>query len=924
LIPSGGEPADEAAARVKHAPARLRPVAIAYVVLMAAVVGVAVPLGLATLSALHTESNRLRPAQTQLNRLFTDAVDQETGARGYVITANPTFLEPYDQGRTDGAQAAATLTHLVAHTSLAASVATELRALSDWQQQAGAEVATVQAGRQSQAAALVAEGKSKAEFDALRASTTNLAAAIDAQDAVARHRLTTLTIALLIVLAAGLVVAVIVGVLARRWVRGWTAALRRSEERFRALVMASTPIVWSADETGMIVDDSPGWRAATGQTVEEYLGRGWRDAVHPDDLESALAFGQEARESGTATEVAFRLRMADGTYRRMMSRAIPLRRDGRVVEWVGATTDVEDFLAATSSTHRLLDVTAALSSALSGADVSSTLIQHVSKALGAYAGTLAIETAGELQVIETVGFDATVGSYWQGRTLTEDSPLLDCVIRQTTVTVASPDEFLARYPSFAGKLGTSSKAWVATPFIAVGVSGAIGLSFAEPHRFTPDELLYLEGAAAQAAQAMERARLFDAEQAARAEVQAARDRLALLNDVSVAVSAGLSPSEVVERLTRVLVDRFADLVVVYVPEGSLLRRLSSAALFGMLDDDEVLLSLDSPAPGAVAFRTGQAQITQVSPALADAMGIAHPFATGRDTPQVHSKVTVPLVARGAVIGSLGLGAAGDRVFTTDDVPLVTGIAVRAAMAIDNATRYTVDREIATVLQRAMLPNRLPAIPGLWLDAAFRPASSEVDVGGDWYDVIPIDDTRVVVALGDAMGKGLSAAVIMSELRSALRAFAVLDPEPLTVLGRLDDFARREHAHAMVTLAYALIDLPTGTTTIAHAGHPPVLHIRADHSAAYVDGGRSTPIGLGYRDVRRPATVTARLAPGDTLVLYSDGLIEDRRRDVDVGLAALLAAAETVPRPPSHLCEMLIKLLHPSADDDTALLAVSIT
>jgi serine phosphatase RsbU (regulator of sigma subunit) len=228
--------------------------------------------------------------------------------------------------------------------------------------------------------------------------------------------------------------------------------------------------------------------------------------------------------------------------------------------------------------------------------------------------------------------------------------------------------------------------------------------------------------------------------------------------------------------------------------------------------------------------------------------------------------------------------------------------------------------VAETLQRGLLPE-LPVVPGLEVGARYLPSGPAGRVGGDWYDLISMPDGRVVAAVGDVAGHGLHAASLMGQLATALRAYALQDPSPESVLGGLNrllcHFAREEIA----TLVYALLDPSDGTMTVAYAGHPPALLIRADGTAELVEGGRGTLLGISPGIVE---SISVPWAPGDALVLYTDGLVERRRESMADSLARLVSSAASMPAgEPAALAEHLVDDLAPDGerDDDVAVLAI---
>jgi phosphoserine phosphatase RsbU/P len=235
------------------------------------------------------------------------------------------------------------------------------------------------------------------------------------------------------------------------------------------------------------------------------------------------------------------------------------------------------------------------------------------------------------------------------------------------------------------------------------------------------------------------------------------------------------------------------------------------------------------------------------------------------------------------------------------------------------------RQVAVTLQTSMLPETLPSDPRLQLSAHYRPGVEGLEVGGDWYDAFTLDGDRVAVVVGDVVGRGLSAAAAMGQLRSAVRALATTDAGPASLLEHLDRFVDGFPAAQTATLAYAELDLRDGRVRYACAGHPPPVVVDPDGRPALLWGGRSAPLGAQIlTSTRDEATVD--LAPGSRLALYTDGLVERRDQPLDDridGLAAALGALAR--RPVAHYAEDVTEQVLADVDvvdDDVCLLALA--
>jgi PAS domain S-box-containing protein len=306
----------------------------------------------------------------------------------------------------------------------------------------------------------------------------------------------------------------------------------------------------------------------------------------------------------------------------------------------------------------------------------------------------------------------------------------------------------------------------------------------------------------------------------------------------------------------------------------------------------------------------------------------------------HSLMIVPLRARGAMLGMAAfIRHRRPESFEDDDLALAEEIVARAAVCIDNARRYTRERATALALQRSLLPQRLPAPAAVEVATRYLPAGSRAAVGGDWFDVIRLSGSRVGLVVGDVTGHGLHAAATMGRLRTAVRTLADIDLEPGELLTRLDDVVTRladeeglpegdeGAADLSATCLYAVYDQVTRRCSLASAGHPPPAVVAPGGTVRFLDLPAAPPLGLGGLPFEEAET---ELAEGSLLVLYTDGLIESRQRDIGTGLTAMrkvLTGVRLQPGTPPHavpsleaICDSLVDALLPErAEDDAALL-----
>ncbi|MEU2673161.1 SpoIIE family protein phosphatase [Streptomyces sp. NPDC007164] len=290
----------------------------------------------------------------------------------------------------------------------------------------------------------------------------------------------------------------------------------------------------------------------------------------------------------------------------------------------------------------------------------------------------------------------------------------------------------------------------------------------------------------------------------------------------------------------------------------------------------------------------------------------------------HSLLSVPMHARGTVLGMANFWRSGDsEPFGEDDLSFAEELVARGAVGVDNARRYTREHALAVTLQRSLLPRGLPEQNAL--DVAYRYLPAYEGVGGDWFDVIPLSGARVALVVGDVVGHGLHAAATMGRLRTSVHNFSSLDPAPDELLGHLDELVSRidrdeaddDAEIAGATCLYAIYDAVSGNCAVARAGHPGPVLVLPDGTVDFPEVPTGLPLGIGGMPFE---AAEFHVPEGSRLVLYTDGLVERRGRDIDTGLALLRASLAGRDRTPEETCDdVLDALLHDRPNDDVALL-----
>lgn len=400
-------------------------------------------------------------------------------------------------------------------------------------------------------------------------------------------------------------------------------------------------------------------------------------------------------------------------------------------------------------------------------------------------------------------------------------------------------------------------------------------------------------------------------QLARAAAEAASERLRITQSIADAVLGARDLAELLGQLLATLLDAFdVDRAAIMLTDadGQVAARASSVD--SVIERDRAV-ELDDLATRVLGEGAAVA-IPDVTAAQIDAASLG---------PAVRSVLAVPLVERGGVMGSLHVGTLTPRDFDEETVDLLRLAAARAALAIARVRLYEREHDIAEELQRSLLPDTLPMVPGLALAARYLVGGSG-SVGGDWYDAIALPGGRVGIAVGDVVGRGIVAASTMGQMRSALRAFLMQEDHCGTMASRLNRFALGLGEGNMTTVLMAIFEPATGSLRYTNAGHPPALVVAPDGTARYLDDDPCPPLGVlqspGYPQHE------VQLEPGSTLILYTDGLIEEATESLDVGLERLLVAARDTDPDLEALCDrLLVASGHPRAThrDDVTVLAL---
>ncbi len=422
--------------------------------------------------------------------------------------------------------------------------------------------------------------------------------------------------------------------------------------------------------------------------------------------------------------------------------------------------------------------------------------------------------------------------------------------------------------------------------------------------------------ARRAALAIDNARLYEAE-------QVARERTERQYAVAAALAEALTASDV----ARTTLDQL--LPALGAPQGTVWLiddDMTSLEIIGWegFDDDQIAgyerSPLDERRPTSDAARTrrlvlvsDEAEILAAYPEMGPSI-----IEGGLRTVAVF-----PLMTPGRIVGALFVSSHRPRAFGPEDIALGTALAAQAAQALERARLFEAERRVSVTLQRSLLPAELPEVAGLEIDLRYLPAAG-LEAGGDFYEAVALPDGDVIVAVGDVVGRGATAAAAMGQLRSALRAFALSGGGPAEILSRLSGFADTVSEAMAATAVVAKLDAVSGRLRYSCAGHPWPLLMDADGEGLYLQGGRGVPLGCLPGPHYEEAEVA--LAPGSTLLLYTDGLTERRGQDLDDVMERIRAATAAAAQAPlaTVLDNAVAAAGTDAPNDDVALVALRFT
>lgn len=541
--------------------------------------------------------------------------------------------------------------------------------------------------------------------------------------------------------------------------------------------------------------------------------------------------------------------------------------------------EVDARAAATADARRnevLKDVTAAFGSAATVEDVMTAMLERGIRLAGAAAATVGLVADGDrVDLVGIAGYELDESPYWHSFGLHEQLPMAEAIRERMPVVVSTTAERDRRYPALRGRGEQRDHALVCLPLLLAGDAiGGFSASYAPETDFEEADLSFLRAIGEQCAQAIDRARSIRRERETRARFNA-------LANASRALARSLDHDETLGTVARLAVEHLGTDVSLHLRERDRLVLAAQGDASGVhVVRDPVTSSIETPE--AIASSIDDA-IERRSPLLLEG--------TEADDPD---GIVLPLTIAGSNIGALVVREPRRDFRRQDEFEFAREVARRMARAIENARLYRERDYVARTLQRSLLPPDLPEVPGFDVESLFLPAFRGYEVGGDFYDVFETSNGRWAAVIGDVCGKGVEAAALTGLARHTLRAASDVE-RPSQALARLNGALLRENLDGrFCTVAYVLIepDADGARLRVASGGHPLPHHVSAD--------AMTTPVGrhgtlLGITDDPHLEDVEMRLRPGETLVLFTDGILrkEEAFGDEPEGLIKVLQSAPPV-------------------------------
>ncbi|MDX6616833.1 MAG: hypothetical protein QOD60_1924 [Solirubrobacterales bacterium] len=687
------------------------------------------------------------------------------------------------------------------------------------------------------------------------------------------------------------------------------------EAHFGAIVESSDDAILSKDADGMIASWNPAAERIYGYTADEAIGQHISILIPP-------------HRKGEEQQILEQVFAGEPVHHYETER---LAKDGRILSVSLTVSPVRDaqgqiFLASVIGrditaqkrsrelTSRLYEITTALSREITAERTFEVLLEQALAAFGADGGAVGLldEAGTEVELVGTTGLRENEVARYEHFELAADNPMAEAIRTGEAIYTESAEELAGRFSGLAESTLTFASLAMVPLVLADRPFGALSLSFRRRRHFDEEEKGFLAAAAQHAAHALDRARLYESQ-------RSLSNRVAFLAEASELLAESLDPETTMRRFADLAVREIADWCgVELLDEDGVLQSVAVAHV----DPEQVEMAHElrtryPPDPhaetGAPAVtRTGKPELYPEVPSelLAESaedeehLELIHALG-------LESAMVVPLIARGRALGAITyVSSEPGRRYGQEDLELAQDLARRAALAIDNSMLFHREHEAALRLQRALLPQSLPEVEGIEFAAHYSPAEEGLEVGGDLYEAIALEDGSVSVTIGDVAGRGIRAASVMGRARTGLRAYVLDGRPPAEAIERVDRLLRESGRSELITMFHLRLDLATGRAEYVRAGHLPGLLRLPDGEVEELAGTGTPPLGV-FKSIDYRAH-TVEIPQGSLLLLYTDGLIERRGGDLH---AAMERLRKVFAAGPATAEECLANVLREFAADD---------
>ena len=705
-------------------------------------------------------------------------------------------------------------------------------------------------------------------------------------------------------------------------------ALVESERRFRELADALPHLVWTTSADGKLDFLNRHFTEVTGIGRRTAIATDWVDIIHPDDRDVSQRQLHAMLARGEAGEREHRIRTHDGSYRWMLAHTMPIRdATSAITGWLSTATDIEAqkrsqrslrFLARLSG---LLGESLALDLTLRGltATASEEFAARCTVGLIRPDGVVAVNTVaqdGDVIANDRVGFIPLPRAQSPiTRVIESQAPLLI----DTTIDIDHVNRGVSA--KYFADLGMR---YVLAVPLSTGKAIIGGICFARRPAegpFDSDDFVLARSVAERATTAIDNARAHEA-------LERTERATRIYGRFSTELAHSIETAATLKRLAELAIEEIGETssVGLLQPDGQIAVHANAMRSNSRVDVDAVRFLRLLPKTSAMARVAASGESLLQAYLTEDDLRAAAGDDTRLDAivraVAPKSALVVPLISHGKCLGSMTFcRVTPDAPYDERDLALAQQLGERAAIAISNAQQYELISNIATVLQTASMPATLPQVPSCRFSAIYRPAKREAMIGGDWYDVFTLGDGRVGITIGDVLGSGLDAAVTMAKLRQAMQSCAVLEPDPITMLDAADATLRLHDANGLATAIAAIYDPRARRLRFASAGHPlPVL--RSGKNVGTFDAVTMPP--LGVRDPAVGEVCTTWLNVGDTIVFYTDGLVESTHDIIEGTARVFETLSKEAPLGTPQDAHIIANAVLPDgARDDVAIVTMTV-